>query len=91
MNAPQNINSISINRDFSKDYGMSEWERNFYIFLMIFSTIYFNLFNVILILKRKNYIIKHRGLILTIPAAIISYFIIINILVRILNIYIINL
>jgi len=86
MNTTQDIvDMLFVNftdRDYSKDYGMPEWEEKFCIFLMVFSTIYFNVLNFILIRRRKNYIIKHRGIVLTIPPAIVSYFIVINILVR---------
>ncbi|ORX53723.1 hypothetical protein BCR36DRAFT_19792 [Piromyces finnis] len=76
--------SITINegddRDYSNNYGMSSWERAICIFLMIFSTIYFNVVNFLLIRKRDNYIIKHRGILLTIPSSLASYFIVMNIL-----------
>jgi len=71
-------------RDFSNDYGMSSLEQSLCIFLMIFSTIYFNVVNFLLIRKRKNYVIKHRGIALTIPSSLAGYIIVMNILVNIL-------
>jgi len=67
-------------RDFSSNYGMNKTEKGICYSLIVLSTIYYNLVNVLLILKRKNYVIKHRGIALTIPSAIVGYFIFLNVL-----------
>ncbi|KAG4085304.1 hypothetical protein H8356DRAFT_964741 [Neocallimastix lanati (nom. inval.)] len=78
----ENRNQMDINNenDFKKIFGMSSFEKSVCILLMVVGTIYFNVVNILLIKKRKNYVIKHRGIVLTLPSAIASYFLVMNIL-----------
>jgi len=80
----ENRNQMDINNenDFKKIFGMSSFEKSVCILLMVVGTIYFNVVNILLIKKRKNYVIKHRGIVLTLPSAIASYFLVMNILVK---------
>jgi len=84
---PNNLMEINNKEDFKKIFGMSQLEKNICIFLIIFSTIYFNAVNILLFKKRKNYIIKHRGMILTLPSAVASYISAMNLLVRIIKLF----
>jgi len=79
---PHNLMEINDKDDFKRIFGMSQLEKNICIFLMIFSTIYFNTVNIMLFKKRKNYIIKHRGMILTLPSAVASYISVMNLLLN---------
>jgi len=79
---PNNLMEINNKEDFKKIFGMSQLEKNICIFLIIFSTIYFNAVNILLFKKRKNYIIKHRGMILTLPSAVASYISAMNLLLN---------
>jgi len=78
----QNLDDLNDSRDYRSFFGMTKFERGLCIFLIIISTIYYNIVNVLLFKKRKSYVIKHRGIILTLPAAISSYIITMNILLN---------
>jgi len=78
----QNRMDIRNENDFKAIFGMNSTEKFISICLMVVGTIYFNIVNILLFKKRKNYVIKHRGIVLTLPSAVAGYFIIMNMLLN---------
>lgn len=77
----QNSTQIIVdNRDFSDRYGLSKFEIYLDYVIIVVTTIMFLTINTLVLMKRKNYVIKHRGLVLTIPASFASIFIVFNVL-----------